>query len=186
VNFDTHGFIKLVVDATTGQLIAVQAAAPEADKLIQTAGLAIRRRMTVRELTNQLFPSLTMVEGFCASSDQLLQRLRHLARISDPLFQVSNLRLRKAFDIGTCRYRSFHRLSSSPISIIEKPRSRARRMKRRRMYVAQGVCPIARLSARRTRNQLVVANHFAETPDSCNASPIFMSTPPSHSSFNAG
>ncbi|MDH4603742.1 MULTISPECIES: hypothetical protein [Pseudomonas] len=32
VNFDTRDFIKLVVDATTGQLIGVQAVAPEADK----------------------------------------------------------------------------------------------------------------------------------------------------------
>ncbi|OKS58522.1 Mercuric reductase [Pseudomonas syringae pv. actinidiae] len=132
VNFDTRGFIKLVVHATTGQLIGLQAVAPEADRLIQKAKLAIRRRMPVRELTNQLFPYLTVVEGFCATSDQLSQRLCHLARISDPLFQVSNMHLRKAFDIGTCRDRSFHRLCSSPISIIEKPRSRARRMKRRR------------------------------------------------------
>jgi mercuric reductase len=63
VNFDTRGFIKLVTEAESGRLIGVQAVAPEAGELIQTAALAIRARMTVQELADQLFPYLTMVEG---------------------------------------------------------------------------------------------------------------------------
>lgn len=47
-NFDTRGFIKLVVEEGSGRLIGVQAVAPEAGELIQTAALAIRNRMTVR------------------------------------------------------------------------------------------------------------------------------------------
>ncbi|WP_298128663.1 mercury(II) reductase [Ferrovum sp.] len=62
-NFDTRGFIKLVAEAGTGRLIGVQAVAIEAGELIQTAALAIRNRMTVQELADQLFPYLTMVEG---------------------------------------------------------------------------------------------------------------------------
>jgi mercuric reductase len=62
-NFDTRGFIKLVAEAGSGRLIGVQAVAPEAGELIQTAALAIRNRMTVQELSDQLFPYLTMVEG---------------------------------------------------------------------------------------------------------------------------
>lgn len=62
-NFDTRGFIKLVAEADSGRLIGVQAVAPEAGELIQTAVLAIRARMTVQELADQLFPYLTMVEG---------------------------------------------------------------------------------------------------------------------------
>ncbi len=62
-NFDTRGFIKLVAEQGSGRLIGVQAVAPEAGELIQTAVLAIRNRMTVRELADQLFPYLTMVEG---------------------------------------------------------------------------------------------------------------------------
>lgn len=70
VNFDTHGFIKLVVEAGSGRLIGVQAVAPQAGELIQTAVLAIRARMTVQELSDQLFPYLTMVEGLklCAQT----------------------------------------------------------------------------------------------------------------------
>ena len=62
-NFDTRGFIKLVAEAGSGRLLGVQAVAPEAGELIQTAALAIRHRMTVQELADQLFPYLTMVEG---------------------------------------------------------------------------------------------------------------------------
>lgn len=39
------------------------AKAAHAGELIQTAALAIRARMTVQELADQLFPYLTMVEG---------------------------------------------------------------------------------------------------------------------------
>ncbi|NDP39249.1 MAG: FAD-dependent oxidoreductase, partial [Rhodoferax sp.] len=69
-NFDTRGFIKLVVDAGSGRLIGVQAVTPEAGELIQTAVMAIRAQMTVQELANTLFPYLTMVEGLklCAQT----------------------------------------------------------------------------------------------------------------------
>ncbi|MEO7245815.1 MAG: mercury(II) reductase [Rubrivivax sp.] len=69
-NFDTRGFIKLVAEADSGRLLGVQAVAPEAGELIQTAVLAIRARMTVHDLADQLFPYLTMVEGLklCAQT----------------------------------------------------------------------------------------------------------------------
>lgn len=78
VNFDTRGFIKLVAEAGSGRLLGVQAVAPEAGELIQTAALAIRAHMTVEDLANQLFPYLTMVEGLklCAQTfHQDVQRL---------------------------------------------------------------------------------------------------------------
>ncbi|MDP3827195.1 MAG: mercury(II) reductase [Polaromonas sp.] len=69
-NFDTRGFIKLVAEIGSGRLIGVQAVAPDAGELIQTAVLAIHSRMTVQDLANQLFPYLTMVEGLklCAQT----------------------------------------------------------------------------------------------------------------------
>ncbi|MEQ9563616.1 MAG: mercury(II) reductase [Woeseiaceae bacterium] len=69
-NFETDGFIKLVVDAKTNRLIGAQILAPEAGEMIQTAALAIRHHMTVEELSDQLFPYLTMVEGLklCAQT----------------------------------------------------------------------------------------------------------------------
>ena len=62
-NFDTRGFIKLVVEEGSHRLLGVQAVAPEAGELIQTAAIAIRAGMTVQTLADQLFPYLTMVEG---------------------------------------------------------------------------------------------------------------------------
>ncbi|MGH8622572.1 MAG: mercury(II) reductase, partial [Burkholderiales bacterium] len=69
-NFDTRGFIKMVVEAGTGRLLGVQAVAAQAGELIQAAALAIRSKMTVGELGGQLFPYLTMVEGLklCAQT----------------------------------------------------------------------------------------------------------------------
>ena len=62
-NFDTCGFIKLVAEHGSNRLLGVQVVAPEAGELIQSAALAIRARMTVHDLADQLFPYLTMVEG---------------------------------------------------------------------------------------------------------------------------
>ncbi|QNI03897.1 mercury(II) reductase [Halomonas sp. SH5A2] len=70
VNFDTHGFIKMVADRDSGRLLGVQAVTAEAGELIQTAVMAIRARMTVQEVSDELFPYLTMVEGLklCAQT----------------------------------------------------------------------------------------------------------------------
>jgi mercuric reductase len=70
VNFDTRGFIKMVVEAGTGRLLGVQAVAAESGELIQAAALAIHHHMTVADLASQLFPYLTMVEGLklCAQA----------------------------------------------------------------------------------------------------------------------
>ena len=69
-NFDTTGFIKLVVEKSSGRLIGAQVLAAEGGEIIQTAALAIRNRMTVSDLAGQLFPYLTMVEGIklCAQT----------------------------------------------------------------------------------------------------------------------
>lgn len=69
-NFDTRGFIKLVAEAHSGELLGVQAVAAQAGELIQSAALAVQQRMTVSELAAQLFPYLTMVEGLklCAQT----------------------------------------------------------------------------------------------------------------------
>lgn len=69
-NFYTRGFIKLVAEAESLRLLGVQAVSPEAGEIIQTAAIAIRARMTVQDLADQLFPYLTMVEGLklCAQT----------------------------------------------------------------------------------------------------------------------
>lgn len=69
-NFDTRGFIKLVAEKDSGRFLGCQVLAAEGGEIIQTAVLAIRNRMTVQDLADQLFPYLTMVEGvkLCAQT----------------------------------------------------------------------------------------------------------------------
>ena len=69
-NFDTRGFIKLVAEKDTGRLLGAQVLAAEGGEIIQSAALALRNRMTVADLADQLFPYLTMVEGLklCAQT----------------------------------------------------------------------------------------------------------------------
>ncbi len=69
-NFDTRGFIKLVAESESGRIVGCQALADNAGEIIQSAALAIRNRMTIEELADQLFPYLTMVEGLklCAQT----------------------------------------------------------------------------------------------------------------------
>lgn len=69
-NFDTRGFVKLVAERASGRLLGAHALAAEAGEIIQGAALALRARMTVQELGDQLFPYLTMVEAWklCAQT----------------------------------------------------------------------------------------------------------------------
>ena len=69
-NMDTRGFIKLVAEKDSGRIIGCQVLAAEAGEIIQTAVLAIRHRMTVQQLADELYPYLTMVEGLklCAQT----------------------------------------------------------------------------------------------------------------------
>lgn len=62
-NFDTRGFIKLVVEKDSRCLVGAQVVAAEAGELIQAAVMAVHHRMTVEAVADQLFPYLTMVEG---------------------------------------------------------------------------------------------------------------------------
>ena len=78
-NFDTRGFIKLVVERGSGQLLGVQAVASEAGELIQSAALAIRARMTAQDLADQLFPYLTMVEGLKLAAQAFHKDVRQLS-----------------------------------------------------------------------------------------------------------
>ena len=78
-NFDTRGFIKLVAEAGSGRLLGVQAVTAEAGEIIQTAAIAIRARMTVQELADQLFPYLTMVEGLKLAAQTFTKDVKQLS-----------------------------------------------------------------------------------------------------------
>lgn len=63
VGRDTRGLIKLVADEVSDRLLGAHILAPEAGEMIQTAVLAIRFGITVRELRQTMFPYLTNTEG---------------------------------------------------------------------------------------------------------------------------
>lgn len=78
-NFDTKGFVKLVADKKTDRLIGAQILSAEAGEMIQAAVLAIHHGMTVRELGDQLFPYLTMVEGIKLCAQTFFKDVKQLS-----------------------------------------------------------------------------------------------------------
>ncbi|MBU2836672.1 mercury(II) reductase [Acidithiobacillus thiooxidans] len=78
-NFDTRGFIKLIAEKGSGRLLGAQVVAPEGGEVIQVAALALRARMTVQELADQLFPYLTMVEGIKLCAQTFTRDVRELS-----------------------------------------------------------------------------------------------------------
>lgn len=60
---DTRGLIKLIANAATDRLLGAHILAPEAGEMIQSAVLAIRFGITVRDLRETMFPYLTNAEG---------------------------------------------------------------------------------------------------------------------------
>jgi len=60
---DTRGLIKLVADAKSDRLLGGQILAPEGADSIQTLVLALKHKMTARQLAETIFPYLTTVEG---------------------------------------------------------------------------------------------------------------------------
>lgn len=78
-NMDTRGFIKLVAEKSNGRIVGCQVLAHEGGEIIQTAALAIRNRMTIQELADQLFPYLTMVEGLKLTAQTFNKDVKQLS-----------------------------------------------------------------------------------------------------------
>ena len=78
-NFDTTGFIKLVAYKKSGRLLGAQILSAEGGEMIQTAVLAVRNGMTVKELGDQLFPYLTMVEGLKLCAQTFFKDVKQLS-----------------------------------------------------------------------------------------------------------
>ncbi len=78
-NFDTRGFIKLVAEQNSGLILGCHVLAAEGGEIIQTAALAIRNRMTVQQLADQLFPYLTMAEGIKLCAQTFFQDVKKLS-----------------------------------------------------------------------------------------------------------
>ncbi|NOZ55912.1 MAG: mercury(II) reductase [Calditrichaeota bacterium] len=60
---DTRGLIKLVANSATDRLLGAHILAADAGEVIQIAVLALKFGITVKQLTQTLFPYLTLAEG---------------------------------------------------------------------------------------------------------------------------
>ena len=60
---DTRGFIKLIRDKKTDRLVGARILAPEGSELLMEVSLAIRHRITVKEIVSAFHPYLTLSEG---------------------------------------------------------------------------------------------------------------------------
>jgi mercuric reductase len=78
-NFDTRGFIKFVAEKESGRLLGAQILAADGGEIIQTAAVAIHNRMTIRDLADQLFPYLTMVEGLKLTAQTFTKDVKQLS-----------------------------------------------------------------------------------------------------------
>ena len=78
-NMDTRGFIKLVAEKDSGRIVGCQVLANEGGEIIQTVVLAIRNKMTIEDLSDQLFPYLTMVEGLKLTAQTFSKDVKQLS-----------------------------------------------------------------------------------------------------------
>jgi len=60
---DTRGFIKLIRDKQSDQLIGARILAPEAGELLMEIAVAIKSGLTVKQIKNMFHPYLTLSEG---------------------------------------------------------------------------------------------------------------------------
>jgi len=78
-NMDTRGFIKLVAEKDSRRIVGCQVLAAEGGEIIQTATLAVRNRMTINDLADQLFPYLTMVEALKLTAQTFNKDVKQLS-----------------------------------------------------------------------------------------------------------
>ena len=76
---DTRGLIKLVADADSDKLLGAHILAPEGADSIQTAAMAIRGGLTVRNVAESIFPYLTTVEGLKLAALAFNKEVAHLS-----------------------------------------------------------------------------------------------------------
>ncbi len=60
---DTRGFIKLIRNTDTDELLGIRVIAPEGGELVMQASLAIKYGIKVEEIANSIYPYLTLSEG---------------------------------------------------------------------------------------------------------------------------
>lgn len=81
--FNTKGFIKLVAEMGTGKILGAQIVAHEGSEVIQTIAVAMKANMTIKELSQMLFPYLTMAEGLKLCAQTFTKNVKELSCCAD-------------------------------------------------------------------------------------------------------
>lgn len=76
---NTKGLIKLIRERGNGRIVGAHVLAPEAGEVIQEATLAIRFKLTTRDLVETYHPYLTMVEGLKLAALTFTKDVRQLS-----------------------------------------------------------------------------------------------------------
>lgn len=79
VNPSPCAVLKLVAEKKSGRLLGAQVLAAEGGEIIQVAALALRNRMTTRDLADQLFPYLTMAKGIKLAAQTFFKEVKQLS-----------------------------------------------------------------------------------------------------------
>lgn len=79
VEHEGSGWIRVVAEAGSGRLVGLQAVTPNAAELLGGATLAVRKKLTVDELTETLHPYLTWVEGLKLAAQTVSQDVTKLS-----------------------------------------------------------------------------------------------------------
>ncbi len=76
---DTRGFIKLIRNTETDELLGIRVVAPEGGELVMQASLAIKYGIKVEEIANSLHPYLTLSEGVKLASITFKKDIKELS-----------------------------------------------------------------------------------------------------------
>jgi mercuric reductase len=79
VSRQTAGLVKVVSEAASGRLLGVHAVAPLAGEMMGEAALAVRFRLSARDLTGTLHPYLTWAEGLKLAAQGFTQDVTRLS-----------------------------------------------------------------------------------------------------------
>ncbi len=81
--FNTSGFIKLVAKKQNGEILGAQILAHEGSEAIQIVAVAIQAKMTIKNISQMLFPYLTLAEGLKLCAQTFTKDVKDLSCCAD-------------------------------------------------------------------------------------------------------
>ena len=76
-NKDTNGFVKVVTDQNSNEILGVHIVGPEASNLIGEASLALTMNVKIEDIENTIHPHPTLTEVFMEAAEASLNHSIH-------------------------------------------------------------------------------------------------------------